>query len=185
MLSETLTPRILKRLDSLDEHVFNIRNDVIESLRDELRKLRKDLKEKRDFRIEDISTLSNRLTGSSGQLVRHDEEQVFKVQQGTCDCGAILSKYESLMMAFKREKSENIMLRKEFHEMRKQHGFEIGNVSEKFNNMDSRLNNAEKTLRSEIDTIKNEKMAQLRSEIITIKEENNCRISRNEKHQDF
>ena len=50
------------------------------------------------------------------------------------------------MMAFKREQSENIFVRKEFHEMRKQHDFETGNVSEKFINVDSMIINTEKTL---------------------------------------
>ncbi|KAH3750118.1 fibroleukin-like [Dreissena polymorpha] len=160
MSSETSTSRISRRLDRIEE-----------DLRAELRNLRKDLKEEINFIIEDISALSTRLTGSSGQVVRHDEEQVSKTQQASCDCGDIVSQYENVMMAFKREKFENILLRKEFQEMRKQHDFEIGNISKKFINMESRLNNAEKTLLSEIDSIKNEKMAQLHPEINTIKDE--------------
>ncbi|KAH3708458.1 hypothetical protein DPMN_067909 [Dreissena polymorpha] len=60
-----------------------------EDLRAALRNLRKYLKEERDFRMEDISALSTRLTGSTGQLVRLDEEQVSKTQQASCDYGAI------------------------------------------------------------------------------------------------
>ncbi|KAH3795983.1 hypothetical protein DPMN_149547 [Dreissena polymorpha] len=157
MSSETSTSRISRRLDRIEENE--------EDLRAALRNLRKDLKKEIDFIIEDISALSIRLTGSSGQVVRHDEEQVSKTQQASCDCGDIVSQYENLMMAFKREKFENILLRKEFHEMRKQHDFEIGNVSEKFINMDSRLNNAEKTLRSEINTIKYETIAEFQEMI--------------------
>ncbi|XP_052235021.1 fibroleukin-like [Dreissena polymorpha] len=177
MSSETSTSRISERLDRIEENE--------EDLRAALRNLRKDLKKEIDFLIEDISTLSTRLTGSSGQVVSHNEEQVSKTQHASCDCGVIVSQYENLMMAFKREKSANILLRREFHEMRKQHDFEIGNVSEKFINMDSRLNNAEKTLRLEIDTIKNEKMAQLRSEINTIKDETNAEFQEMKKQQDF
>ncbi|KAH3750498.1 hypothetical protein DPMN_185024 [Dreissena polymorpha] len=137
-----------------------MQNDVIEGLRVALHNLQKDLYDERDFRKEDISELFTRLTGSSEQVVRPVEEPVSKIQDGSCECGAIVSQYENLMMAFKKEKNENIMLRKEFHEIRKQHDFENGNASEKFNNMVSRLNSAEKTLRSEINTIKYETIAE-------------------------
>ncbi|KAH3841694.1 hypothetical protein DPMN_115167 [Dreissena polymorpha] len=162
-----------------------IQNGDIEGLKAALLNLRKDLKKEIDFSKENISALSTRLTGSSEQVVRHDEEQVSKTQQASCDCVDIMSQYENLMMAFKREKSENMILRKEFHELRKRHAFEIGNVSEKFINMDSRLNNAEKTLRSEIETIKNENMAQLRSEINTIKDETIAEFQEMKKQPDF
>ncbi|KAH3750483.1 hypothetical protein DPMN_185006 [Dreissena polymorpha] len=153
--SETSTSRVVRRLDTLERKVF-MQNDVIEVLRTALHNLQKDLNDERDFMKEDISELFTRLTGSSGQVVRPVEEPVSKIQHGSCECGAIVSQYENLMMAFKKEKNENIMLRKEFHEIRKQHDFENGNASEKFNNMVSRLNSAEKTLRSEINTIKYE-----------------------------
>ncbi|KAH3753374.1 hypothetical protein DPMN_188042 [Dreissena polymorpha] len=67
MSSETSTSRILRRLDRIEENLFMIQNDVIDDFRAGLRNLQKDLKEERDFRIEDISALSTRLTGSSGQ----------------------------------------------------------------------------------------------------------------------
>ncbi|XP_052222090.1 techylectin-5B-like [Dreissena polymorpha] len=60
------------------------------------------------------------------------------------------------MNAFKSEKSENVMLRQKFDAMRKQHDFEIGNLREMFNNVVSGLISADRTLRSEIDKIKNE-----------------------------
>ena len=121
VLSETSTSRILRRLDRLEDDVSMIRNDIIEDLRVELRHLRKDLKEERKLRREDISTLSKILTESSGQVVKHKHEEVSEVKQGPCNCGAILSQYEHVMNAFKKEKSENIMLRKAFNEMSKQH----------------------------------------------------------------
>ncbi|KAH3750105.1 hypothetical protein DPMN_184621, partial [Dreissena polymorpha] len=127
----------MRRLDRIEKK----EEDLGAALRD----LRKDLKEEIDLILEDISALSTRITGSSGQVVKHDEEQVSKTHQASCDCGDIVSQYENLMLAFKREKSENTMQRKEFREMKKQHDLEIRNVSESFINMDSRLNNAEKT----------------------------------------
>ncbi|KAH3791157.1 hypothetical protein DPMN_144637 [Dreissena polymorpha] len=148
IVSESSTSRILRRLDKLEDDVFMIRNDLIEDLRDELRNLRKDLKEETELRREDISTLSNIITESSGQVVLHKNMEDSKSQHGSYDCGAILSKYDSVINALKSEKSENILLRKAFNEMRKQH-----------DDFNSRLNNAERNLRSEIDTIKNETMA--------------------------
>ncbi|KAH3791269.1 hypothetical protein DPMN_144752 [Dreissena polymorpha] len=148
IVSESSTSRILRRLDKLEDDVFMIRNDLIEDLRDELRNLRKDLKEETELRREDISTLSNIITESSGQVVLHKNMEDSKSQHGSYDCGAILSKYDSVINALKSEKSENILLRKAFNEMRKQH-----------DDFNSRLNNAEGNLRSEIDTIKNETIA--------------------------
>ncbi|KAH3792336.1 hypothetical protein DPMN_145830 [Dreissena polymorpha] len=143
---------MIRRLDKLEDDVFKIRNDIIEDLRDglrdELRDLRKDLKEERDLIREDISTLFNMLTKSSGQVDRHQIEEVSKAKQGSCNCGATLSQFENVISAFKREKSENIMLRKEFNEMIKQH-----------DDFYLRFNNAERKLRSEIDIFKNETRA--------------------------
>ncbi|KAH3750100.1 hypothetical protein DPMN_184616 [Dreissena polymorpha] len=127
----------MRRLDRIEKNE--------EDLGAALRILRKDLKEEIDLILKDISALSTMITGSSGQVVKHDEEQVSKTHQAPCDCGDIVSQYKNLMMAFKREKSENTMLRKEFREMKKQHDLEIRNVSENIIDMDSRLNNAEKT----------------------------------------
>ncbi|KAH3791950.1 hypothetical protein DPMN_145440 [Dreissena polymorpha] len=148
IVSESSTSRILRRLDKLEDDVSMIQNDIIEDLRGELSNLRKDLKEEIKLRREDISTLSNILTESSRQVVIHKNMEDSKSQHWSCDCGAILSKYDSVVKAFKREKSENIMFRKAFNEMRKQH-----------DDFDSRLNSAERNLRSEIDTIKNETIA--------------------------
>ncbi|KAH3779363.1 hypothetical protein DPMN_157165 [Dreissena polymorpha] len=49
-----------------------------------------------------------------------------------------------------------MILRKKFDKMRKEHDLEIGNLREMFNNVVSGLNSTDRTLRSEVDTIKNE-----------------------------
>ncbi|KAH3802662.1 hypothetical protein DPMN_156340 [Dreissena polymorpha] len=131
---------MIRRLDRLEDDVFKIRDD--------LHDLRKDLKEERELLRGDISTLFNMLTESSGQVDRNQIEEVSKAQQGSCNCEATLSQFENVINAFNREKSENIRLRKEFNEMRKQH-----------DDFYLRFNNAERKIRSEIDTVKNETIA--------------------------
>ncbi|KAH3849173.1 hypothetical protein DPMN_091569 [Dreissena polymorpha] len=64
-----------------------MQNDVlvIEDLRAALYNLRKDLNDERGFMKEDISEFFTSLTGSSGEVVSPNEEQVSKTQQGPCD----------------------------------------------------------------------------------------------------
>ncbi|KAH3793293.1 hypothetical protein DPMN_146800 [Dreissena polymorpha] len=137
LLSEISAKTILKRLERLESDAFTIR---------------KDLNEENELLREDISSLSNRLSELSG----HDKEPVAIAPHGSSDFDAIVSQYENLMNAFKREKSENIILRKKFDKMRKEHDFEIGNLREMFNIALSGLNSTDRILRSEIDTIKHE-----------------------------
>ncbi|KAH3791726.1 hypothetical protein DPMN_145215 [Dreissena polymorpha] len=177
LLSETSSSRIFKRFDRLENDVLVIRDDVlvirkalkeesdvfredISTLFNELRNLRKDLDEERKRRIGDISTVSYRLT-ESGQVERNDKEPVSITQQVSCDCGAVSSQFKNVINAFKNEKSENIVLRKKFDEMKKEHDFEIGNLLEMFNNNVSGLYSTDRSLRSEIDTIKTETKANL------------------------
>ncbi|KAH3779364.1 techylectin-5B-like [Dreissena polymorpha] len=163
-LRETSTSRIMKRLDKLEDDVLVLKeeNDLckndISILSDELRNLRKDFDEEIKLRR---GGTSNRLTASSGQDVSHYKEQPAIAQRGSCDCDGIVREYKNAMHAFKSEKSVNMMLHKKVDEIRKEHDLEIGNLREMFNNAVSILNSTDRTLRLDMDTIKNETKANM------------------------
>ncbi|KAH3791981.1 hypothetical protein DPMN_145470 [Dreissena polymorpha] len=166
LLSEASTSRLLKRFERFEDDLFLIRKTLkeesdifredISTLFTELRNLRKDLDDERQLRRGDISTVSNWLSESSRHVVSNDKGPITIAQHGSCDCDAIAGQYRNLINAFKSEKSENIILKKKFDEMKKEHDFEIDNLREMFNNSVSEINSTDIALRLEIDTIKNE-----------------------------